>query len=186
MSNYPNMIKAIEKQIGELNKQGLNIPSFNALLGNNNQAVEEFLINMYDITLEKSLNSIKFTKNIKLINKNPSFKENFTFRNNTDVSKIMKNKQSQKAAYLMNFINSFTKILEEDNLNILFTTQTIDTAYRHNEDVEIQDNIMLQKDALNSFHRSENKNFYFFKKIKAITPHNSKQKKRVHTQYRVS
>lgn len=102
-------IQEIEKRVKELNKYGCKIPQLKTLLGDNNQAIEDFLIEMYNETISKAQNSINFTKSIKLINKNPSFHENFTFKNNTDVAKIIKNKQAKKAAFLMNFINSFTK-----------------------------------------------------------------------------
>ncbi|MCX6722470.1 MAG: hypothetical protein NT094_00175, partial [Candidatus Staskawiczbacteria bacterium] len=139
-----------------------------------NANVEKFLLKQYNQVLNKSYDSIEFMKQIKLINKNPSFSDSFTFQRDINITKVIENKHKKKIAHLMNFISSFTQILEEKGLGMVFTTQTIDPKYRHKENSNIATNILFQKDILNSFHRAENKKYYFFRKVSNTTTNNSK------------
>ncbi|MFA6192617.1 MAG: hypothetical protein WC665_09730 [Sulfurimonas sp.] len=132
----------------------------------------------YVMAFNKHFDSIEFLKNTKLIKKNPALNENFTHKKDIDILKIMNSKTSQNQALMLNFINSFTKSLEEQNLQFVFTTQTINTAYRHAKDTNIEKNIIIQKDILNSFHRSEGKHYQFFKKNIKIDAASGKKSER--------
>ena len=168
MNTYNYELHTFDENLKELAKHGISLPDFKDMHKGEDFEIIYFLYKQYDLAFEKSFASIEFLKNTKLIKKNPAPNEHFTYKKDIDILKIMNSKTSQNQALMLNFINSFTKSLEDENLQFIFSTQTIATQYRHKYGTNMKKNILLQKDALNSFHRKENKHFQFFKKNSKI------------------
>ncbi|MFA6191727.1 MAG: hypothetical protein WC665_05180 [Sulfurimonas sp.] len=162
-NDYSKKINEINIRVKELAKYGVIVPSFSDICHSNDNKIIEFILNQYTLMFEKQFNAIEFLKYNRLINKGPAFSERFSFKNDIDILKIIQNKKKQSNALMLNFINAFTKILQDKGMQFIFSTQTIDLKFRHTNDINIEKNIHTQKDILNNFHRNEKRNFKFFK-----------------------
>ena len=100
MRDYNRVIKKIDMRVKELSKSGIILPPFKSIYKANQTNILQFLSKQYLITFNKSYDSIEFLKNTKLIKKNPTIHERFTYKKDIDILKIMNAKNSQNQALM--------------------------------------------------------------------------------------
>ena len=124
---YQKLISDINTNVDELSRYGITLPRFETLYAGNDNAVIKFLDNQYIKSIEKHHNTIAFNKSVKVVKKNPQLGERFTFKKDSDITKMMQGKIKKDNALMFNFINTFTKInILDKDIKIVFAHKFLD------------------------------------------------------------